>query len=318
MLKALQVSILILISTIIIAAQSAAPTPSAVRIDPSPKDGFSYPYYLYVPNEIRDPSVQKQTHTFLVLPNNTGKVADALGVHEADVKRRAAQAPIFASMLKVAVIMPVFPRPETDWRIYTHALDRDSMVTSKKEYARFDLQLVAMIDDARRRLKKENLTMDRRVLLNGYSAQGMFANRFAFLHPGRVKAAAIGSPGGWPIAPVSSYKDKTLRYPIGVADIRTVSGKALDLGQLKKVPLLIFLGDKDENDSVVFGDSYDDQDKQLILPLFGAKPVDRWEISKTLYREAGLNAEFRLYPGIGHTVTPQMRSDVVAFLQKYR
>ena len=33
----------------------------------------------------------------------------------------------------------------------THALDRDALTTDKKDYGRFDLQLVAMIDDARAR-----------------------------------------------------------------------------------------------------------------------------------------------------------------------
>jgi hypothetical protein len=82
--------------------------------------------------------------------------------------------------------------------------------------------------------------------------------------------------------------------------------------------LFIFLGNKDENDSVVFDDSYDDEDRELILPLFGKKPVDRWDIVKSLYRETGLNAEFRLYPDVAHAVTPEIREDVMAFLLKHR
>ena len=112
-----------------------------------------------------------------------------------------------------------------------------------------------------RRLKKKNLKFDKRVLINGFSASGMFANRFTFLHPTRVKAAAIGSPGGWAIAPAAEFKGKTLRYPIGTSDFKTVAGEKLDLKNLRKVPLFIFLGDKDENDSVVFGDGYEEEDK---------------------------------------------------------
>jgi dienelactone hydrolase len=214
--------------------------------------------------------------------------------------------------------MPVFPRPATDWQIYTHALDRDSLITDKKEYARFDLQLIAMIDDARTRLAKDKLKFDKKVLISGFSASGMFTNRFTFLHPDRVKAAAIGSPGGWAIAPVADYKEKTLRYPIGVNDFKTVSGKKLDLAKLRKVPLFIFIGDQDDNDSVIFGDSYEDADKDLIFELFGKTPVERWEISKTLYSEAKLNAEFKLYPNVKHTVTIEMRDDIRAFLLKYK
>jgi dienelactone hydrolase len=236
------------------------------------------------------------------LPNNTGKLDDDLAVHEADVKKRMAMSGAVAAMLKVAVLMPVLPRPKSDWRIYTHALDRDSMLTEKKEYRRFDLQLLAMIDHAIGLMKKDGIKVDKRVLINGFSAQGMFANRFTFLHPKRVKAAAIGSPGGWPIAPASRYKDKELRYPIGTADLKLVSGKKLDIGALRKVPMFVFVGAEDDDDSVPFDDSYDEPDRELINPLLGKTPIERWAIAKQLYADARLNAEFRLYPGVKHTV----------------
>lgn len=285
-----------------------------IRVDPDPAKGFTYPYYLYVPKEFGGPAERGKVQTLFVAPNNTGKVDDDLAVHEFDVKRRMVTSGAVASAIKVAVLMPVFPRPKTDWKIYTQALDRDSMLTEKKEYRRLDLQLIAMIDHAIESQAKLGIKFDSRVLLNGFSAQGMFVNRFTFLHPNRVKAAAIGSPGGWPIAPVEKYKDKTLRFPIGVADLKLVSGKKLDLKTLRKVPLFIFIGDKDDNDSVPFDDSYDDEDRDLINPLFGKTPVSRWEISKQLYKDARLNAEFRLYPGVAHTVTTQMRDDIRAFL----
>ncbi|MCD9188774.1 MAG: hypothetical protein LUM44_20310 [Pyrinomonadaceae bacterium] len=288
-----------------------------IKVEAKPEKGFSYPYYLYMPPEIRDAKVAKRTHTILVIPNNTGKLADDLNVHETDVKKRITQNAGFANQMKVAVLTPVFPRSETDWQIYTHALDRDTMTTAKKEYARLDLQLIAMIDDAREKWAKEKVKLDKKVLLTGFSASGMFANRFAFLHPERVKAAAIGSPGGWAIAPTAVYKEKTLRYPIGIEDFKTVSGKKLNLNELRKVPLFIFLGDKDENDSVIFGDSYEDSDKDLIFALFGKTPVERWESSKNLYKQAKLNAEFKLYPNVEHTITKEMRDDIMNFLSKY-
>lgn len=288
-----------------------------IRIDANSQAGFNYPYYLYVPPELKTADARSKIHTILVLPNNTGKVDDDFSVHEADVKKRMSMSGAIASLLKVAVLMPVFPRPQSDWRIYTQALDRDSMVTEKKEYRRLDLQMVAMIDDARKRLATDGLKFDKQVFINGFSAQGMFANRFTFLHPDRVKAAAIGSPGGWPIAPIAKYQDKQLRYPIGIADFKQVSGKELDLKTLRKVPLFVFLGNKDTNDSVPFDDSYDQEDRDLINPVFGKTPVERWAISEKLYKEAGLNAVFKLYPDVPHTVTPLMRDDIRAFFLKH-
>src|SRR5690606_18702872 len=182
--------------------------------------------------------------------------------HEDAVKTQLQKNVGFADRLGVILIEPASARPARDWQIYTHALDRDSMLTDKKEYKRFDLQLIAMIDDARERLRDEKLKVEKRVLMFGFSASGMFVNRFTFLHPTRVKAAAVGSPGGWPIAPAGSYKGKTLRYPIGTSDLKTVAGKKLDIKNLRKVPLLMMLGDKDENDSVVYRDSYEKEDEE--------------------------------------------------------
>ncbi|MBK6724298.1 MAG: hypothetical protein IPO41_05345 [Acidobacteria bacterium] len=319
-MKRLIFTIVVCLTTSVLSLAQASATPPLtdkdyVRIEADSTSGFTYPYYLYTPPEVT--ANAKKTHTILVLPNNTGKVDDDVAVHEADVKRRMSMSGQVASLLKVAVLMPVFPRPASNWQIYTQALDRDSMVTDKKEYRRLDLQMVAMIDDAIKRLARDGLRFDSRVLLNGFSAQGMFANRFTFLHPDRVKAAAIGSPGGWPIAPVAKYKDKLLRYPVGVGDLKTVAGNDLDMKALRKVPLFIFLGNKDDNDSVPFGDSYDDEDRELINPLFGKMPIDRWAISESLYKQAGLNAEFKLYPDVPHTVTPLMRDDIRAFLLKH-
>jgi hypothetical protein len=77
------------------------------------------------------------------------------------------------------------------------------------------------------------------------------------------------------------------------------------------------LGDKDENDSLVFGDGYEEEDKNLVFELFGKTPVERWEISKKLYAENKLQAEFKLYPDTAHKVTPAMIFDVQDFFGKY-
>ena len=183
-----------------------SPFPEVIRVEAQPEKGFLYPYYLYIPPELRDEKNSGAPQTLLVLPNNTGQTNDDLTVHDASAKRLAEGRRKLAGQLKVALLAPVFPRPKTDGRIYTHALDRDSLVTEKKELKRFDLQLIRMIDDARKRLRADGLSFDERVMMYGFSASGMFTNRFAMLHPERVKAAAFGSPGGWAMAPIASWR----------------------------------------------------------------------------------------------------------------
>ncbi len=285
------------------------------RIDPDPAKGFSYPYYLYLPPGAAktDP---KALGTLLVIPNNTGTSTDDFAEHEKNVTSKMVQVGFIFGQLDVPVLIPVFPRPRTEWKIYTHALDRDSLVTDIAEYKRLDLQLAAMIRDARAVLESEGVRVGEKVLMYGFSASGMFTNRFAFLHPELVKGAAVGSPGGWPIAPSSSFRGKGLRYPIGIGDVEALTGSPVDLNSLKKVPFLVFLGSEDENDSLVFRDGYEEEDEKLVFELFGQKPVDRWEASEKLYSEAGLNAVFKLYPGEGHRPSRQMVEDVLGFLKQ--
>lgn len=297
--------------------QDISSSPDIVKVEARPAEGFAYPYYLYVPKAVRAPGAAKKKHTILVIPNNAGRLSDDFTVHEEDVKRKIKNNAQIADRIGLTLLMPVFPRPETSWQIYTHALDRDSMLSDKKELARFDLQLLAMIDNARARLAAEKLKFDERVFILGFSASGMFANRFTFLHPKRVKAAVIGSPGGWPIAPVASFQGKTLRYPIGVDDFKLISGRKIDLKNLRKVPLFMFLGAEDDNDSVIFRDSYEKEDEELIFALFGKTPVERWDISKNLYRDSKLNAEFKLYPGVKHEVRKEMMEEILAFFLKH-
>ena len=137
MKNAIIILTLILTTVGIVSAQAEVDPNDIQKIEANPRKGFGYSYYLYIPPELRDPKTLGQRRTILVIPNNTGKINDDLAVHEADVAKRIKQNASLARQLKVALLMPVFPRPETDWQIYTHALDRDAMTTGKKEYARW-------------------------------------------------------------------------------------------------------------------------------------------------------------------------------------
>jgi hypothetical protein len=273
------------------------------RVTPQENSDFYWPYYLYVPNRVEQQARSGKVIHLLVLPNNTGTTDDNLNVHN-----RAALSTTFLGQtmfkdLDVVFLVPVFPRPEENWRVYTHALDRDVLETDTPELARLDLQLEAMLDDATERLSQKGWRIKPKVLMWGFSASGMFVNRFTLLHPDRVLAAVVGSPGGWPIAPVKTWEGECLRYPIGVCDLEALVGEDFDLESYRQVPHFFFIGDQDENDSVPYDDGYEDEDEALIFELFGSTPVERWDIAKTIYQSVDAQAEFRLYPGIGHRPT---------------
>lgn len=219
-----------------------------------------------------------------------------------------------AGRLGVAVLMPAFPRPRSLHNLYTHALDRDALLTREPGLRRLDLQLLSMVDDARQRLEAGGIRAEQRVLMHGHSAAGMFVNRFVLLHPERVRAATIGAPGGWPMAPVASHAGRQLRYPAGVADLQAVAGRPFDPQRAAEVPLFFFVGADDTNDSVPFDDSYDPEERAAVTELSGPTPAARWPAAEALYRETLPRATFRSYAGVGHEITREMWADVWAFL----
>ena len=106
----------------------------------------------------------------------------------------------------------------------------------------------------------------------GFSASGMFANRFTALHPERVRAAAIGSPGGLPIAPVTEYTGVELDYPIGISDLFQLVGYSFDVESFKNTPLYFYLGDQNTNDALPYN--------VTINTYIGTTPFFGWPIAE--------------------------------------
>lgn len=308
--------ILILVFPSVLLAQDENENFELIEIEKNSNIGFDYPYYLYIPKSIYDNGANQREITILVAPNNTGTLNDSIEFHKQVAKKQILLWAKISNRLNTVVLMPVFPRPEKYPNIYTHALDRDVFLTDKKAFKRLDLQLIAMINDAKRKLNSRNIKSTEKVWITGFSASGMFANRFTFLHPQLIKAAAIGSPGGWPIAPVKSYMGKKLRYPIGVSDVKLISDKRFIIKELRSVPLYIYMGTEDDNDSVIYSDGYETEDKDLIFQLFGKSPIERWSLIENLYKEKDLNATFKLYPNIKHVINNEMIDDIVVFFKK--
>ena len=284
-----------------------------VRYPANPGQGFSYPYYLFIP-----PGVDAST-VLVVEPNNTGTSDNNFAVHDTAASNLITSRMTFAGDMRSPFLVPVFPRPDSNWWVYAHALDRDCFTTTNTALQHLDLQLIAMIAAARSTLSTQGIATDAKAFIMGFSASGMFANRFTMLHPGSIKAAAVGSPGGWPLAPISTYSGETLRYNVGIADVSTLTGTNFNLAAYAAVPHYFFIGDQDVNDSVPSTDSYDLVDANQVNRLFGTTPVQRWPVAQAIYAAAGCsNAQFVTYSGIGHSFTTQMEQDIQRFFYPNR
>ena len=288
------------IATIIPAAMLGPYTLRLQHFEAHPANGYYADFYLYTSPGARRAAREGQQVSILVQPNNSGISSDDPEVHRKDAWWTGFGRYKIADELGVVLLVPAFIRPGEDWQIYTHALDRDSLITERTDLQRIDLQLIAMIDHARRELDKEGIPTDEKILIQGFSASGMFANRFTTLHPDRVKAATIGSPGGWPIVPIANFNGELLPYPAGIADLESLTEVPFDSVVYNSIPQLIYMGSMDDNDSLDFTDGWDEADAQLVDRLFGDDPLSRWDDAESIYLSEGANAQFLLIDGIGH------------------
>ena len=274
--------------------------------------GFHFPYYLYIP----EGTVSGAQH-LLVETNNTG-TNDTLAYHVRGASEQVTNASLGNSLswgLKVPFLMPAFPRPQTAWQYYTHALDRDAALLDTGAMRRLDLQLIAMIEHARPQLKALGYEVRDKVLLNGFSASGTFSNRFTLLHPDRVAAMACGGINGLAILPVDSLNGAALDYPLGTHDAEQLFGTAPDTAAFKRVPQLLYLGALDDNDAVLFDDAYSRQEQQVVHTAIGRPIADRWTQCRNVYVQHKVNASFRTYPGIGHATDRMIYKDVMMFFR---
>jgi len=310
--KRILIRIICLILLIILTGCSSITTPSNTiteetleKYEADSAKGFQWPYYLYVPSTIESSHI-------LVITNNTGYTSDDFSVHDQAAQSLVNWKKSLAKYLGCPLLVPVFPRPYNYQEAgYTHALDEVSLAATPAIYRRLDLQLIAMIDDATNILDEREIVFEETILMWGFSASGMFANRFTALHPEIVKAAAIGAPGGWPIAPIAEYEGVKLNYPIGIADLFQLVGYSFDLENFKNTPLYFYLGDQDTNDALPYNET-------LNTYINSTTPVSRWPIAEEIYNSVGCNCKFVLYPGVGHEITNQMDGDAKSFLLQYR
>ena len=299
------------------AAEHTLPKGQAFLVEADPVAGFHFPYYLFVPTFV---PTDKPVH-LLVETNNTGTPRDDFAIHLLAAKTLAGRSYLnsLARRLATPLLVPVFPRPgslSALKEIDPQSLERDVLLVRDGELARIDLQLVAMIEHARKKLRQDGVVTHDAILMNGFSASGVFANRFAVLHPAAVHAVAAGGVCGLPILPVAAWNGHALPYPIGISDVGEITGVPFDIDAYCLVRQYLYMGSDDKTDAVLFPDAWTAGEAELIREAIGDRMLpDRWETSQSVYRAAGVPAAFATYSGVGHSITNSILDDVAAFLR---
>jgi hypothetical protein len=292
------------------------------RIEAETERGFAYPYYLHAPAD----TMSISRPPILVEPPNMPGPSDDFEAHLAEAERRAEGGfgRQIADELGLPLLHPVFPRPVSepvDWTHYTHSLDRETLHLEEGSLERIDRQLLAMVADARERLADRGLEVRERVCMNGFSASGTFANRFAALHPEHLLSVSAGGLNGMAILPIEEYDfpfewmaDRPVNYPVGVADIGDLTGEPFDREAFCRVNQFLYMGGEDDSDTLLYPDAWTDPDiRSTAIVVYGEDiHDDRFPRCAASYEEAAANAVFRVYPDAGHDPNAA-KADIVAF-----
>jgi len=286
-------------------------------VEPGKDSKFEYPYFLFIPEN----TVQNETSYLIIEPNNSGFVDDALQKHINSAKLTATKdfylGNYSARALGFPLLVPVFPRPETDWQIYTHDLDRDVMTQKGNSLERIDRQLIDMFEDAKTKLAAQNIKTHHQFLMTGFSASGSFANRFTAIHPERVLAVAAGGTSGLLLLPLDSLEEEALNYPIGTNDLEVLTGKAFQKAAFLTTPQFYFVGGLDTNDAAPYEDAFSKAEREQIYRLLGKEmQPERWENCKNIYHNQNVKAIIKTYEHIAHEHPAVVKAEIVDFFKK--
>lgn len=236
-------------------------------ISPNHEKGFLCGYAVFVPKD-------GETDTTLILHScNTGNnvpvhLDEANIIARESTYRHVDYGFWLRVDLRMPILVPLIPRVQC---YYTQALgsrvlhndvsfliedqerrdekdklSEEEIIQIQEQCRDLPNQVANMIKSAKIFLVSKGITVDDKVIAEGYSAGAKFANGFTILHPELVKACVCGGNTGLGILPLSEYKGQELKYPLGVSDLPN-----FDKDAFCNVPQLYYMGTEDYNDPAV-------------------------------------------------------------------
>ncbi len=280
---------------------------------------------------------------------NTGYTSKAMGLLEDVVisdQDMGTYGNNITSMLKYPTVVPVVPRTgvtlEMDGfgtsQLYEHSLDRVSLylkeltttdshaeanikalededIDYKKLYD-LDEQMKAIMEDAIQHLNANGVPVEDKVILNGYSASGVFADRFATLHPEIVEMAICGSTLVDPYLPTASYKGQELNYPLGTADYKEITGREFSIEDYNSVTRFLYRGTEDDNTPFGYTDCFTVEGNRILDVVYGGTKEGTISGAKDVYRNTGAEVLTAMHKGAGHWTGSVAVEVVVEFIAR--
>lgn len=190
-------------------------------------------YFLVVPDNLEDGSEMIVES----LNKENDRDGDITGFDKRSIESSMGTVQrILKSVRNEPVVIPIVPSIAGEG--YYQELSRDCL-EGKSEDERIDTQYLECIESAKKKIEEiSGSKVADKVFLNGYSASGVFAQRFALIHPEVVSKCCVGGAvGSIPIP-----EDK-LPYPCGIKDFAELFGKEFDAESYKQIDFAYYVGE---------------------------------------------------------------------------
>lgn len=299
-------------ATVTVIKPAYGTTPGVQMVEENSEAGFHSPYFLYTPGtpDSAAESVNNSRQRPLLVEvypwgDFQERVEGARGRIQGGVMRSVADAtncPVLVAPLWFRAAGPRFGLESG-----TEPAD------SRRE--RVDLQLLAMIEDAKSRLSGGEYTVADQIHFSGGSSAGVFIDLFAALHPEHIRVFSSGANGltFLPLAELTddipTYGDReqmTVPWPIGVADFEELAGKKFNKEAWMEIDQFRWISENDQDSENPDGYVHklhrgSDELDQLVEEIFGSLQVDhRFATSQRIYEHLGVPAKFTVFEGTGH------------------
>jgi len=199
---------------------------------PKTTDDYNIPYILVIPKQIKEKCMLAVEVNNFETENENALIENALvTARDLTVKLKQNDNP---------VLIPIIPSVNGGIP-YFQQLSKESFdVSNDNPFYRIDLQVLNVIQDAKQRISK-NTEISEKVFLNGYSSSGVFAQRFALLHPEIVDTLCVGGASSSIPTPITE-----LKYPLGIADYHDITGKPFDFETYSQIKFRYYVGSLEE------------------------------------------------------------------------
>lgn len=282
------------------------------RIPSNPTQGYNFEYLLFIPRGMRNKtSLILESMNYKTCKTNNPK--EKLEYMYENYKSFRNPIHYCNQNSLFPILYPLIPRYYDNIlneEIYLNMLSSNSFKVSNKLYERVDLQIINMINDAKRRLEQNNIYLDEKIIVHGFSASAKFANRFSILHPELVKLVIAGGLGGTLILPLRNIDNEKLLYPVGVGNFSEITDEKIK--KFIAIKQFYYQGKKDEIDAFQRVDDngfipyykgiINSDELKQIYKYLGKDINTRWENTQEIYNELCSNVILKTYENGEHNL----------------